>query len=93
MSKNPASDRERSNCLNCKWLEYMEAESYEAGGAGYTCNKREDEENYLDLMNLPGAEKNYLFRSKKCFERRAPGCAKCETYADEICECKNENSV
>jgi len=35
--------------------------------------KRDDEENYLELMNLPGAEKKYLFRSKKCFERREAG--------------------
>jgi len=93
MGKKKTSDRERRNCLNCKWLEWIDDDSEASPQSGYTCNKRDDEENYLDLMNLPGADKKYLYTSKKCFERRAPGCAKCETYADEICECPKEVSA
>jgi len=82
-------DRDRRNCLNCKHLEYVHDTSYEIQDGGYCCNDDPDEkvEGRLDRMNLMGSKKGYLFTSKICFERRAPGCAKCETYADEFCEC------
>jgi len=60
----------RKNCLNCKWLEYVDDTSYEIQDGGYCCNKDPDElvKGRMEKMNAPNAKEEYLFKSKVCFE-------------------------
>ena len=60
----------KKNCLNCKFLEYVEEDTSDGNGSGgYCCTGRDyslpgnNEDRHLDQLE----DERYLRASKKCF--------------------------
>ena len=59
------------NCYSCKHLEYIMGEAWD--GEGYVCNNRDYRNANEENKHLKQLEdKNYLSRSKKCWEQKNP---------------------
>lgn len=59
----------KGNCYACKFLEYIDDQSYEIQDGGYCCNKRQykTETQERDHLNLLSSDR-YKQTAKKCCE-------------------------
>lgn len=60
----------KKNCLNCKWLDYYEADYEESCDSGFMCNKREEMQGSEDKLLKALSRDSYREKAKACCELR-----------------------